>query len=131
VSERVRAMGKRGNRAPGAGNECAHDDDDFLDLTLRVVLRRLLGTDSGRAAESSAWIDIKSEACPVAAQQVREASKRGELRLSKIGRSLLVKRTELEDWFERRACTGRMRETKRPKSDAELVLLRTGWRKDE
>lgn len=50
------------------------------------------------AADPDPWID--SAAAPVPARAIRAAVRRGELRASRIAKRLLVRRSELDRWFE-------------------------------
>lgn len=75
----------------------ASDAASLLDLTLRDVLAQLLG--SGTPAELDEWIDPRSTACPAPYRTVLSAARAGDLALCKVGRRLLVRRSELDRWI--------------------------------
>jgi hypothetical protein len=69
----------------------------LLDLTLRDVLAQLLG--SGASTELDNWIDPRSTACPAPYRTVLSAARAGDLVLCKVGRRLLIRRSELDRWI--------------------------------
>jgi hypothetical protein len=101
---------------------------DPLDMTLRELLTKLLEPPE---APADPWVDLRSEACPVPYRQALSAGQRGELALHKVGRRLLVRRSELDRWIE----TQRMQPTAAPEGKAEPpsnvqhILEREGYRR--
>jgi excisionase family DNA binding protein len=75
----------------------AADGAALLDLTLRDLLARLVGP--GGTTEPDHWIDPRNAASPVPYRTVLSAARRGDLALCKVGRRLLVRRSELDRWI--------------------------------
>ena len=73
---------------------------DPLDLSLRELLARLLQRATQTANDADPWVDPRGDDCPVAYRRVLAAARAGELELCKVGRSLLVRRSELDAWIE-------------------------------
>lgn len=71
--------------------------EQLLQLTLRELLAMLVGPPAEQRDE---WVDPRSEACPVAKRAVLDAGRRGELALRKVGRRVLVRRSELDRWID-------------------------------
>ena len=71
--------------------------DDLVDLTLRDLLERLLA--DRRDADADPWVDLRKEGWPF--RRIVAAAKRGECKVSRIGRRLLMRRSELDAWVDR------------------------------
>jgi hypothetical protein len=66
--------------------------DDVLDMTLRVLLQRVLGV-----ATTDEWISIRDSNYPW--RQLVAAAERGECAVSRVGRKLMMRRDELDRWL--------------------------------
>ena len=104
------------------------DVERLLKMTVAEALKVLL--DRSSVADDDPWIDPKSPECPVPYRQILAAAQRGELMMFKVGRKLLVKKTDLDAWIERPEHRVGYESASAPSgSAADLVLERNGWRK--
>jgi hypothetical protein len=79
---------------PGNDNDSAPADP--FDLTLRALLKRLLGE---RAHPSDlGWVNVRVDDCPW--RHLVAAAERGEVVVARVGRKLLMRRPDLDAWLE-------------------------------
>jgi hypothetical protein len=71
--------------------------NDPLDLTLRELLASLLREHP--PSDPDPWVDLRKEGWPC--RRIAEAAKRGECKVSRVGRRLLMRRSELNAWIDR------------------------------
>lgn len=71
---------------------------DALDMTLRDLLAALV--DGRDVANDSDWINIRSEAYPW--RRIVAAAERGECEVSRVGRRLMMQRSELSKFLTAR-----------------------------
>jgi hypothetical protein len=72
---------------------------DPLDMTLRELLCALTNTSAPAANDADDWISIRSEAYPW--KRIVAAAERGECEVSRVGRRLMMQRSELSRWLAR------------------------------
>jgi excisionase family DNA binding protein len=105
-------------------------NDDPLDLTVRELLTRIVDRAPASSVDPDPWVD--AAACPVGWRHVLDAARRGELEASRIGRKVLVRRSELDRWLaahrvEVRAAVAPAE--KPPPSRVAHILEAAGYRK--
>ena len=71
----------------------------LLERPLGEVLEQLLAHRPEHATDASDWLDVRAPTFPVHWRRVVDAAKRDEVTISRIGRSLLVRRDELDRWL--------------------------------
>ena len=102
---------------------------DLLDLTVRELLERVLGTGAAPAAEADPWIDAKEQQL-VPHRELHAAAKRGELELFKSGRRYLVRRSALDRFIarpEHRVGAEAEPESAEPESNVAHILKANGF----
>lgn len=75
------------------------DPRDLLAMTLGEFLQLL----AAHRVDVDRWVDGRS--CEIAYREGLAAIKRGELKASKVGRKLLVRRSELDRWIDSQRLT--------------------------
>ena len=84
-------------RLVGAGNPSSIAATDPLDMPLRAFLARLAAPSA--AADPDPWVDIRSDRWPW--RRIVDGAERGECVVARVGRRLLMRRSELDAWIER------------------------------
>ncbi len=100
---------------------------DLLSITLGELLALAGEQLAPRSAESDPWVNPSK--CEISERQVRKAIRSGELRAYRVGRRLLVRRSELDAWIARPE--HRVQPAVEEKDDAEdhadRILAAHGW----
>jgi len=103
---------------------------DPLDLTLREFLTLLV--ERGSPSGNDDWVNIRRDPYPW--RRIVAAAERGECEVSRVGRRLLMKRSELDKFLARKGITPKNVEpkTETPPTDIEAsvqrALRRNGYR---
>lgn len=84
-----------GSEQPSFGVTLEVPHADPLDMTLRELLHRLL---DARSPMESEWINVRTDQLPW--RQLVAAAERGEVELSRAGRKLMMRRSELDRWLD-------------------------------
>lgn len=102
--------------------------NDPLDLTVRALLERLL---AAQQHESSGWVNIRDKQWPW--RHLVAAAERGEVKVSRVGRKLMMRREELDSWLDAQRIQPRSREAAKPEPAGDEHLTRllegAGFRK--
>lgn len=97
---------------------------DPLDMTVREFLTALF---EKRSVDDDDWINIRGEAYPW--KRIVAAAERGECEVSRVGRRLMMQRSELSRWLARHRIAPRIKpEPKSELSDSvQRALERNGF----
>jgi hypothetical protein len=95
---------------------------DPLDMTVRELLAMLVDRVGGSANDE--WVNIRSEAYPW--RRIVAAAERGECEVSRVGRRLMMQRSELSRWLARHRIGPRSKKAKpdAPKDEFNASLQR-------
>ena len=85
---------------------------DPLDMTVREFLEKLL---AGHSVDDIGWVNIRSPEWPW--QSIVSAAERGEVRVSRVGRKLLMRRDELDKWLDAHCIPRKQKQRAEPKED--------------
>jgi hypothetical protein len=93
---------------------------DPLDMTVRELLAALVARAGGSANDGDDWINIRGEVYPW--RRIVAAAERGECEVSRVGRRLMMQRSELAKFLAARRIGPKKVQTKSdaPKSKTEF-----------
>jgi hypothetical protein len=99
-----------------------------MEMSLRSLLERLL---AGHETPDSGWVNVRSDELPW--RHIVAAAERGEVHLSRVGRKLLMRRVDLDEWLGRQRVSPRAEKKEAlPAADdlaIQHTLARGGMRK--
>ena len=74
-------------------------------MTVRELLTALVVAHETPSANDVGWVSIRNPQWPW--RRIVDAAARGEVRVSRVGRTLLMRREELDRWLEEQAISRR------------------------